>query len=51
MVKLLFASLACTEGRKFLWKSAWQTQAPLRAIFFVWLVALGKILTLDNFRR
>jgi hypothetical protein len=50
-VKLLFASLACTEGRRFHWKSVWQTQAPPRTIFCVWSVALGKILTLDNLRR
>ncbi|XP_059436558.1 CMP-sialic acid transporter 2-like isoform X2 [Corylus avellana] len=29
----------------------WQTQAPLRAIFFVWSAAFGKILTLDNLRK
>ena len=29
----------------------WQTQAPPRAIFFVWSAALGKILTLDNLRK
>ena len=50
-VKLLFASLACTEGRRFPWKSVRQTQAPPRAIFFVWSAALGKILTLDNLKR
>jgi hypothetical protein len=51
MVKLLFASLACTEGRRFPWKSVWHTQAPPRVIFFVRLAALGKILTIDNLRR
>jgi hypothetical protein len=50
-VKLLFASLACIEGRRFPWKSVWHTRAPLRAIFFVWSAALGKILTIDNLRR
>jgi hypothetical protein len=29
----------------------WWTQAPPRAAFFVWLAALGKILTLDNLRK
>jgi hypothetical protein len=29
----------------------WRTQAPPRVIFFAWLVALGKILTLDNLRK
>jgi hypothetical protein len=31
--------------------SVWRTQAPPRAIFFVWPTALSKILTLDNLRR
>jgi hypothetical protein len=26
----------------------WRTQAPLRAVFFAWSIALSKILTLDN---
>jgi hypothetical protein len=43
--------LACNEGRSFPWKSVWQTQAPLRSVFFAWLAALGKILTLDNLRK
>jgi hypothetical protein len=29
----------------------WQTQAPSKAAFFAWSVALGKILTVDNFRK
>jgi hypothetical protein len=35
----------------FPWKSIWCTKAPQRVAFFVWLAALGKILTLDNLRR
>jgi hypothetical protein len=50
-VKALFYSLACYEDRSFPWKSVWRTQAPLRSVFFVWLVALVKILTLDNLRK
>ena len=30
------------------WKSIWMNKAPLRTVFFVWMVVLGKILTLDN---
>jgi hypothetical protein len=30
------------------WKSVWHTPGPSRATFFVWSVALSKILTLDN---
>jgi hypothetical protein len=29
----------------------WRTQAPLRAAFFAWSAALGKILTVDNLRK
>jgi hypothetical protein len=29
----------------------WQTQAPSRAAFFSWSVALCKILTVDNLRK
>lgn len=29
----------------------WQSQAPSRAAFFAWLVALGNILTLDNLKK
>ena len=50
-VKALFFSFPCNEGRSFPWKSVWQTQAPLRAVVFVWSAALGKILTLDNLRK
>jgi hypothetical protein len=32
-------------------KSVWRTQALLRAAFFAWSVALGKILTMDNLRK
>jgi hypothetical protein len=46
-----FYSLACSGSSSFPWKSVWRTQAPSRAAFFVWTVAIGKILTLDNFRK
>jgi hypothetical protein len=32
-------------------KNIWRTKAPPRVAFFVWLAALGKILTLDNLRK
>jgi hypothetical protein len=38
-------------GTGFPWKCVWRTQAPSRAAFFSWSVALGKILTLDNLRK
>jgi hypothetical protein len=46
-----FCSLAFSKGSRFPWKSVWRTPAPSRATFFVWLAALGKILTLDNFKK
>ena len=50
-VKSAFCSLACSKGSRFPWKRVWLTPAPLRATSFVWLAALGKILTLDNFKK
>jgi hypothetical protein len=50
-VKSSFYSLACTGSSRFPWRSVWRTQAPSRAVFFVWSAALGKILTLDNLRK
>jgi hypothetical protein len=50
-VGFYFCLLVSLVGRHFPWKSVWWTQAPSRAVVFVWLVALGKTLTLDNLRR
>ena len=50
-VKDFFKTLSRAEGRGFPWKSVWRTKSPPRATFFVWSVALGKILTLDNLRK
>jgi hypothetical protein len=50
-VKSFFNSLAGSEGSCFSWKSACQTWALLRVVFFEWSVALGMILTLDNLRK
>ena len=35
----------------FPWKSIWKQKIPYRVAFFVWTVALGKCLTIDNLRR
>jgi hypothetical protein len=35
----------------FRWKSILKVKAPPRVVFFVWMAALGKILTLDNLRK
>ena len=35
----------------FPWKSIWKVETPSKVEFFVWMVALGKILTLDSLQR
>jgi hypothetical protein len=50
-VKSFFYSLTCPIGTRFPWKCVWRTQSPLRAAFFLWSAALGKILTLNNLRK
>jgi hypothetical protein len=35
----------------FPWKAIWKPRVPPRVTFFIWTVALGKILTADNLRR
>jgi hypothetical protein len=35
----------------FPWKNIWRVKAPTSVAFFVWLAALGKILTHDNLRK
>ena len=35
----------------FPWKSIWKQKIPSRVAFFVWTVALGKCLTIDNLRK
>jgi hypothetical protein len=39
------------NGPSFPWKSIWRVKAPTRVAFFVWSVALGKILTHDNLHK
>jgi hypothetical protein len=33
------------------WKCVWKAKVPSRVAFFIWTVALGKILTTDNLRK
>lgn len=47
-VKSFYNVLVCLDGIRFPWKNVWMTKVSLRAAFFVWSTALGKILTLDN---
>ena len=37
---------ACTQS--FTWRSIWKEKVPSKVPFFVWIVALGTILTIDN---
>jgi hypothetical protein len=50
-VKSFFYSLACSRSSRFPWRSVWHTQATLRDAFFVWSIAISKILTLNNLRK
>jgi hypothetical protein len=43
--------LSIPTSSSFPWKSIWRVKAPLRVAFFVWMVALGKILILDSLRK
>lgn len=35
----------------FPWKSIWRVEAPSKVTFVLWMMALGKILTLDSIRK
>jgi hypothetical protein len=50
-VKTFYKALVCHETVSFPWKGIWRVKALKRVSFFVWTVALGKILTHDNLRR
>jgi hypothetical protein len=50
-VRSFYKTIAYKDNLSFSWKSIWRTKAPSKAAFFVWLVSLGKILILDNFRK
>ena len=39
----------CT--RSFPWRNIWKQKVPSRVAFFVWTVALGTILTIDNLHK
>ena len=50
-VRLYYRMLNSHHGTNFPWKSIWQSRVPHKVAFFTWLVAQGKILTIDNLRR
>jgi hypothetical protein len=43
--------LSSHHSTDFPWKSIWQSRVPYKVAFFTWLVAQGKILTIDNLRH
>jgi hypothetical protein len=43
--------LSSKEGVLFPWKCVWKPRVPPRVTFFIWTVALGRILTADNLRQ
>jgi len=47
-VKSYYKVLSSPIQFSFPWKSIWKVKVPPRVAFFVWIAALGKILTLDN---
>uniref|UniRef100_A0A2N9HC79 Reverse transcriptase domain-containing protein n=1 Tax=Fagus sylvatica TaxID=28930 RepID=A0A2N9HC79_FAGSY len=50
-VKNYYKHLLPSAGVLVPWKSIWKTNAPPRVAFFVWVAAMGRILTIDNLRR
>ena len=50
-VGLLYNVFVPHDSDPFPWRSIWRNKVPSRVVFFVWLAALGKILTLDNLRK
>jgi hypothetical protein len=50
-VRSFYKILAYKETAHVPRKSIWRTKVPLKVVFFAWVVALGKILTLDNLRK
>ncbi|KAF5457906.1 hypothetical protein F2P56_021979 [Juglans regia] len=50
-VSSFYKVLTQVPDSQFPWRKLWCNKAPLKASFFVWTAALGKILTTDNLRR
>jgi hypothetical protein len=50
-VRSYYRLLTSHNTTHFPWRSIWQSRVPHKVAFFTWLVAQGKILTLDNLRR
>ena len=50
-VKNYYKLLQVGETCPFLWKSIWKVKALPCIPFFIWMVSLGRILTVDKLRR
>ena len=50
-VKSYYNALVPYDYTHLPWRSIWSNKAPLRVVFFAWLPALEKILTMDNLRK
>ena len=50
-VRSYYRMLSSQHSTNFPWKSIWQNRVPHKVAFFTWLVAHGKILTIDNLCR
>ena len=50
-VRSFYYVLAPKNGMRFPWKCIWKPRVPPRVSFFMWTVALRKILTADNLWR
>jgi hypothetical protein len=50
-VRSYYRMLISHQRTNFPWKSIWQSRVPHKVAFFTWLVAQGKILTIDNLCR
>ena len=50
-VRSYYQVLTKSFDQSFPWKTVWKSKVPSRVAFFVWIVALGNVLTIDNLRR
>jgi hypothetical protein len=50
-IKSYYNMLQLDEHSSFPWKSIWKVKAPPHIAFFLWTIAMGRILTVDNLRR
>lgn len=50
-VRLYYNNLRAFTGFSFPWESIWIARVPWKVAFFVWIAALGKIPTIDNFHK